>query len=333
MKEKILRRARLCVLVLAGALLPALPVTVWAQPGTAAYPAKSIKIIVPFAPSGPNDIIARVIGQKLTEAWGHAVIIDNRGGAGGTIGVELAAKSPADGYTLVMGGSSSLAVAPGLYARLAYDARELTAIGNVAFVPYAVAVNPHVPAKTIGELIAASKSQKGGLSFGSSGSGSMSHLAAELLRADSGANLIHVPYKGTAPAVTDTMAGQIDMMIADYAALAPFEKIGKLRLLAVAGSRRAMVAPKLPTIAESGVKGYAVDAWFGIVAPAGVPKELVAKLNAAIVNGLKSADVKQRFGDLGYEVIGDSPEQFAATIRADIEKFGRVIKAAGIKAD
>jgi len=330
MKEKILLHARLCALALAGTVLP---LTVWAQPGTAAYPAKSIKIIVPFAPSGPNDIIARVVGQKLTEAWGHAVVIDNRGGAGGTIGVELAAKSPADGYTLVMGGSSSLAVAPGLYTRLAYDARELTAISNVAFVPYAVAVNPHVPAKTIGELIAASKSQKGGLSFGSSGSGSMSHLAAELLRADSGANLIHVPYKGTAPAVTDTMAGQIDMMIADYAALAPFEKIGKLRLLAVAGSRRAMVAPKLPTIAESGVKGYAVDAWFGIVGPAGVPKELVAKLNAAIVNGLKSADVKQRFGDLGYEAIGDSPEQFAVTIRADIEKFGRVIKAAGIKAD
>ena len=331
MKEKILLRAPLCALALA--ILPALPATVGAQPAATAYPAKSIKIIVPFAPSGPNDIIARVIGQKLNETWGHPVVIDNRGGAGGTIGVELAAKSPADGYTLVMGGSSSLAVAPGLYARLAYDPRELSAVANVAFVPYAVAVNPHVPAKNIRELIAASKSQKGGLSFGSSGSGSMSHLAAELLRADSGANLIHVPYKGTAPAVTDTMAGQIDMMIADYAALAPFEKIGKLRLLAVAGSRRAMVAPKLPTIAESGVKGYAVDAWFGIVAPAGVPKELVAKLNTAIVNGLKSADVKQRFGDLGYESIGDSPEQFAATIRADIEKFGRVIKAAGIKAD
>lgn len=331
MKEKILLRVPLCALALA--ILPALPATVGAQPAATAYPAKSIKIIVPFAPSGPNDIIARVIGQKLNETWGHPVVIDNRGGAGGTIGVELAAKSPADGYTLVMGGSSSLAVAPGLYARLAYDPRELSAVANVAFVPYAVAVNPHVPAKNIRELIAASKSQKGGLSFGSSGSGSMSHLAAELLRADSGANLIHVPYKGTAPAVTDTMAGQIDMMIADYAALAPFEKIGKLRLLAVAGSRRAMVAPKLPTIAESGVKGYAVDAWFGIVAPAGVPKELVAKLNTAIVNGLKSADVKQRFGDLGYESIGDSPEQFAATIRADIEKFGRVIKAAGIKAD
>ncbi len=304
-----------------------------AQPGNAAYPAKPIKIIVPFAPSGPNDIIARVVGQKLNETWGHAVVIENRGGAGGTIGVELAAKAPADGYTLVMGGSSSLAVAPGLYVKLAYDPRELTAVANVAFVPYAVAVNPHVPAKNVRELIAASKSQKGGLSFGSSGSGSMSHLAAELLRADSGANLVHVLYKGTAPAVTDVMAGQIDMMIADYAALAPFEKIGKLRLLAVAGSRRAAVAPKLPTIAESGVKGYAVDAWFGIAAPAGVPKDVVAKLNAAILAGLKSADVKQRFGDLGYETIGDSPEQFAATIKADIEKFGRVIKSAGIKAD
>ncbi len=302
-----------------------------AQP---AYPAKSIRIIVPFAPSGPNDIIARVVGQKLNELWGHAVVIENRGGAGGTIGIDLAVKAPADGYTLAMGGSSSLAVAPGLYARLTYDPlRDLAAIANVAFVPYAVAINPHVPAKTVRELITASNMHKGGLSFGSSGSGSMSHLAAELLKASSGANLVHVPYKGTAPSVTDVIAGQIDMMIADYAAFAPFEKIGKLRLLAVAGSRRAAVAPQLPTIAESGVKGYAVDAWFGVVAPAGVPKDVVAKLNAAIVNGLKAADVRQRFGDLGYETIGDSSEQFTATIKTDIEKFSRVIKSAGIKAD
>jgi tripartite-type tricarboxylate transporter receptor subunit TctC len=299
-----------------------------------AFPSKPLKIIVPFAPSGPNDIIARLVGQKLNELWGHPTVIENRGGAGGTIGVELATKAPADGYTLVMGGSSSLAVAPGLYPKLAYDPlRDLTAISNVAFVPYAVAVNPHVPAKNVRELIAASKTLKGGLTFGSSGSGSMSHLAAELLKASSGANLLHVPYKGTAPSVTDVMAGQIDMMIADYAALAPFEKIGKLRLLAVAGSRRAAVAPQLPTIAESGVKGYAVDAWFGIVAPAGVPKDIVAKLNTAIVNGVKSADVRARFGELGYEAIGDTPEQFTATIKTDIEKFGRVIKAAGIKAD
>ncbi len=315
------------------AMLAALPVADASAQG-AAFPAKPIKIIVPFAPSGPNDIIARLVGQKLNELWGHAIVIDNRGGAGGTIGVELATKAPADGYTLVMGGSSSLAVAPGLYPKLAYDPlRDLVAISNVAFVPYAVAINPHVPAKNVRELIAASKAQKSGLTFGSSGSGSMSHLAAELLKASSGANLLHVPYKGTAPSVTDVMAGQIDMMIADYAALAPFEKIGKLRLIAVAGSRRAAVAPQLPTIAESGVKGYAVDAWFGIVAPAGVPKDIVAKLNTAIVNGVKSADVRARFGELGYEGIGDTPEQFTATIKADIEKFGRVIKAAGIRAD
>jgi tripartite-type tricarboxylate transporter receptor subunit TctC len=313
-------------LTLAAPLAPA-----YSQP---AYPVKALKIIVPFAPSGPNDIIARLVGQKLNEQWGHAVVIENRGGAGGTIGVELAAKAPADGYTLVMGGSSSLAVAPALYPKLAYvPLRDLTAVVNVAFVPYALAVNPHVPARNVRELIAASKTQKGGLTYGSSGTGAMSHLAAELLKADSGANLLHVPYKGTAPAVTDVMAGQIDMMIADFAALAPYEQIGKLRLLAVAGSRRAAVAPQLPTIAESGVKGYAVDAWFGIVAPAGVPKEVVAKLNAAIVSGLKSAEVRTRFQDLGYEAIGDTPEQFSATIKTDIEKFARVIKSAGIKAD
>lgn len=303
-----------------------------AQP--AAYPAKPIKFVVPFAPGGPNDIIARIVGQKLTETWGQAVLIENRGGAGGTIGLDMALKSPADGYTISTGGSSSVAVAPGLYPRLPYDPlRDLTAIVNVAFVPYAVAVNPRVPAKTVRELVAASKTQKGGLSYATAGAGSMSHLATELLKSLSGANLLHVPYKGAAPGVTDLIAGQIDMTIADYAALSPHEKAGKLRLLAVAGSKRAAVAPQLPTIAEAGIKGYAVDAWFGIVAPAGVPKDIVARLNAAIVNGLKAADVKQRFAELGYEVIGDTPEQFMATIRTDIEKFGRVIKSAGIKVD
>ncbi len=314
----------------AAALLP-VATGAGAQP---AFPSKPIKIIVPFAPGGPNDIIARTVGQKLNELWGQPAVIENRGGAGGTIGVELAVKAPADGYTLVMGGSSSLAVAPGLYPKLGYDPlRDLTTITNVAFVPYALAINPRVPAKNVRELIAASKTLKGGLTYGSSGTGAMSHLAAELLKVASGANLLHVPYKGTAPAVTDVMAGQIDMMIADYAAMAPYEKIGKLRLLAVAGSKRAAVAPQLPTIAESGVSGYALDAWFGIVAPAGVPKDVVSKLNAAIVNGLKAAEVRQRFHDLGYEIIGDSAEQFAATVRSDLEKLGRVIKSAGIKAD
>jgi tripartite-type tricarboxylate transporter receptor subunit TctC len=295
------------------------------------YPVKPIKLVVPFAPAGPNDIIARIVGQKWGEAWGHPTVIENRGGAGGTIGVEYASKAPADGYTLVMGGASNLAIAVGMYAKLGYDPRELTPLTNVAFVPYVLAVNPHVPAKNVVELIAVAKAKKTLLSYGSSGTGAISHLAAELFKSMSGTDIVHVPYKGTAPAITDVIAGQIDMMLADHAAIAPHAKAGKLRMLAVAGGKRSSVEPSLPTIGESGVKGYAVDAWFGIVAPAGVPKDIVAKLNVATVNALKSSDVKQRFGELGYEPIGDTPEQFGATIKSDIEKYVRVIHKAGIK--
>jgi len=298
------------------------------------YPSRPIKIIVPFAPGGPNDILARIVGQKLNEQWGQPVVIENRGGAGGTIGIEAAVKSPPDGYTIAMGGSSNLTIAPGLYAKLAYDpVRDLAPVVNVAVVPYTLAINPHVPAKNIKELVAIAKSKKGRLSYGSSGSGSVSSLAAEMLKAATGADIVHVPYKGTAPAVTDMIAGQIDMMMADFAAVEPFAKAGKLRLLALAGSKRLSLAPQLPTMAEAGIKGYAMDVWFGIVAPAGTPKDIVAKLNAAIVSGLKAPDVKQRFGGLGYEAIGDTPEQFAATIKTDIEKFGRVIRSAGIRAE
>ncbi len=298
------------------------------------YPTKSIRLIVPFAPGGPNDIIARIVGQKLNELWGHPVVIENRGGSGGTIGIEIAVKSPADGYTLAMGGSSNLTVAPALYPKLAYDPlRDITPVVNVAIVPYVLAINPHVPARNVRELIAVAKSQRGRLSYGSSGVGAMSHLAAELLKSSAGVDIVHVPYKGTVPAVTDMIAGQIDMMLADYAAVAPYAKAGKLRLLAVAGGKRSAAAPELPTMAEAGIKGYAIDTWFGIVAPAGVAKDIVAKLNAAIVNALKTADVRQRFGELGYEAIGDTAGEFAATIKADIEKFGRVIKSAGIKTE
>ena len=298
------------------------------------YPAKAIRIIVPFAPGGPNDLLGRIVGQKLNELWGRPTVIENRGGAGGTIGVDAAAKSPPDGYTLVIGGSSNLAVAPGLYARLPYDPlRDLTPISNIAIVPYVLTVNPHVPAKSVKELVALARSKKALLSYGSSGTGAMSHLAAELFKAASGVDIVHVPYKGTAPSVTDMIAGQIDMMFADLAAVAPHEKTGRLRLLATAGSVRSTAAPQLPTMAQAGVAGYAVDTWFGFVAPAGTPKDIVTKLNAAMVNGLKAPDVKQRFEELGYEAIGDTPEQFGATIKSDIEKFSRLIKSAGIKAE
>ncbi|MEO8443020.1 MAG: tripartite tricarboxylate transporter substrate binding protein [Betaproteobacteria bacterium] len=299
----------------------------------ASFPDKPVKIVVPFAPGGPNDILARIVGQKLTEAWGHPTIVENRGGAGGTIGVDYGSKAPPDGYTIIMGGMSNLAVAVGMYAKLGYDPRELSPITNIAIVPYVLMVNPHVPAKNVAELIVVAKSKRGLLSYGSSGTGAISHLAAEIFKSMSGADIVHVPYKGTAPAVTDVIAGQIDMMFADYAAAAPHAKAGKLRMLAAAGAKRSAAAPELPTISESGLKGYAVDPWFGLVAPPGVPKDIIAKLNATSVNALKSADVKQRFSELGYEPIADTPEQFGATIRSDIEKYVRVIKQAGIKVE
>jgi tripartite-type tricarboxylate transporter receptor subunit TctC len=299
----------------------------------ASFPSKPVRIVVPFAPAGPNDILARIVAQKWNEAFGQPVIVENRGGAGGTIGVEYGSKAPPDGYTIIMGGMSNLAVAVGIYPKLGYDPHELTPITNIALVPYVLAVNPHVPAKSVAELVAVAKTKKNHLSYGSSGTGAISHLAAELFKTMSGTEIVHVPYKGTAPAVTDVIAGQIDMMFADYAAVVPHAKVDKLRMLAVAGAKRIAAAPSLPTIGESGVKGYAVDAWFGLVAPPGVAKDIVAKLNSASVAALKSADVRQRFADLGYEPIGDTSEQFGATIKNDIDKYVRIVKQAGIKAE
>ena len=299
-----------------------------------AYPVKPLRLIVPFAPGGPNDLLGRLVGQKLTEAWGQAVVIENRGGAGGTVGLDVAAKAAPDGYTLAMGGTSNMAVAPSLYAKLPYDSlRDFTAVTNVARVPYAVAVNPGVPAKSIRELTVLAKTRPGYLSYGSSGTGSISSLAAEIYQSMTGTNIVHVPYKGTAPALTEVMAGQVDMMFADLALIVPFAKAGKLRAVAVTDSRRAKIAPDLPTIAESGLKGYEVSPWFGVVGPAGIPREVVTKLSSGIVAALKSPDVAARLDQLGYEPVGDGAEAFAATIRVDIAKYARVIKAAGIKAD
>jgi tripartite-type tricarboxylate transporter receptor subunit TctC len=298
------------------------------------YPAKTIRLIVPFAPGGPNDFLGRLVGQKVTEQVGQTVVVDNRGGAGGTVGMDVAAKSPADGYTLAMGGTSNMAIAPSLYKKLAYDpVKDFTPIINVAHVPYALAVNPTVPANTVKELVALAGRKPGNLSYGSSGTGSVSSLAAELLNAMSKVSIVHVPYKGTAPALTDVVAGQIDMMFADLAVIQPHAAAQKLRVIAVTGARRLSAAPTLPTIAESGLQGYDVSPWFGVVAPAGLPHDIVKKLNGVIAAGLKTPDAQQRLHTLGYELIGGSAEQFAATIKSDVAKYGKVIRAAGIKAD
>jgi tripartite-type tricarboxylate transporter receptor subunit TctC len=324
--------------IVAVVLIAPFPGAAVAQPASTgsgqAYPSKPIRLIVPFAPGGPNDVIGRIVGQKLAEAWGHTVVIENRGGAGGTIGVDAGAKSPADGYTLIMGGSSNLAVAPSLYARLPYDPlHDIAPVSNVAFVPYVVTVNPRVPARTMKELVAIAKSKRTSLNYGSSGTGSMSSLAAELISSAGGVKIVHVPYKGTAPAVTAMVTGEIDMMVADLAAVAGHAKAGKLKLIATAGSKRTRAAPELPTVAESGLKGYAVDAWFGVVVPGKTPADIVAKLSGGVMSAVKSADVRSRFEQLGYDPIGDTSAEFGATIKADIEKFAKIIKAAGIKAD
>jgi len=297
------------------------------------YPVKPLRMIVPFAPAGPNDILGRLVGQKLTEAWGQPVVVENRGGAGGTVGLEAASRMPGDGYTVAMGGSSNMALAPSLYAKLAYDPlRDFTPIINVAVVPYALAVNPTVPAKNVKELVAVAGRKAGYLSYGSSGVGSMSSLAAEMLKSMSKTDIVHVPYKGTAPALTDVVSGHIDMMLADLAVIKPHADSGRLRVLGVTGLKRSVAAPNVPTLAESGLPGYELAPWFGVVAPAGVPRDIVSRLNGAIGASLKSQDVVQRLSSLGYEPLGGTAEQFTATIKADTAKFANIVRTAGIKA-
>ncbi len=296
------------------------------------FPAKPLRMVVPFAPGGPNDILGRLISQKLTEAWGQTVVVENRGGAGGTVGLEAASRMPGDGYGIAMGGTSNLALAPSLYAKLAYDpVKDFTPIINVAVVPYALAVNLTVPAKNVKELIAVAGRKAGYLSYGSSGMGSMSSLAAEMLKSMSKTDIVHVPYKGTAPALTDVVSGQIDMMLADLALIKRYSDSGRLRVLGVTGLKRSSAALDVPTLAESGLPGYELSPWFGVVGPAGVPKDIVGRLNGAIASSLKSSDVIQRLGALGYEPLGGTPEQFAETIKADIGKFAKIVKSAGIK--
>jgi tripartite-type tricarboxylate transporter receptor subunit TctC len=298
---------------------------------TAAFPSRPVKMIVPYSPGGQGDVYSRIIGRKLSEIWGQQVLIDNRVGAGGTLGVDLAVKAPPDGYTLGMGDAGPLAAAPSLYPKLPYDPlRDLRPVSNLAVVTAALAVNPNLPARTVRELIELAKSKKGSLTYGA-GHGSVSNVAMELFKSMTGTDILHVPYKGFAPALTDLLAGQIDMTVGDYSAMAPYAKAGKLRVLATTSSRRSAAAPQYPTIAEAGVEGYSIDFWFGLLVPAGTPADIVAKLNSAVVNTLSAPDVRQVFDERGYSATGGTPEEFGATIKAEIEKCARIIKSANIK--
>lgn len=298
------------------------------------YPTKPIRLIIPFAPGGTNDIYGRLIGARLSEALRHQVVIDNRPGAGGSIGADLAAKSPSDGYTLVIGHIGTLAVNPTLYPKLPYDpVKDFQPISMLAKVANILVVHPSLPAKSVKELIALAKAKPSALVYGSGGIGGAGHLATEYLKTMAKINIVHVPYKGTGPALIDLLAGQTQVVFAGVPGIATHVKAGKLRALGVSTAKRLAVFPDLPTIDEAGVRGYEATQWYGVLAPAGAPQPIVAKLNGAIVGALETAQMRERLAADGSEPFGSTPAEFLDFIRKEIARWAPVIKAAGMRAE
>jgi tripartite-type tricarboxylate transporter receptor subunit TctC len=301
---------------------------------TAAYPAKPVRLIVPAAPGGGADFLARIVSTKLQEQTGQSFVVDNRAGASGTIAADLTAKSPADGYTVLLGQSTSMAIAPHMYAKLPYDTlRDLTAVTLVAEVPNMLVVHPSVPANSVKDLIALAKAKPELLNFGSAGNGAPSHLAGEMFKTAAGVKLTHVPYKGAGPAVNDLVAGQIQVMFAPMVAVLPQVKAGRLRALAVTSAQRSAAVKDLPTLAESGLPGFEISSWFGFFVPAATPAAVVERLHAETVKALKSPDVVERMAREGAEPVGNTPAEFTAYVGAEFTKFGKVVKDNNIKSD
>jgi tripartite-type tricarboxylate transporter receptor subunit TctC len=299
-----------------------------------AYPAKPVRLIVPFPPGGAVDYYARTVQNRLADTLGQPIVIENRTGAGGMVGAELVAKSPPDGYTLLVGNIAALAINVGIYSKMPYDpVKDLTPILRTVAVDYVMVVHPSVPAKTTAELIAYAKANPGKLSYGSAGSGSAPHLSAELLKARAGIDMVHVPFKGGGPMVTDLLGGQIQVVIGDQANLMPHVKAGKLRALAVGTLTRSPTYPDLPTIAESGYPGFEARAWQGIAGPAGLPPDIARQLNAAFVKVMAMPDVRARLVEGGLDPIVSSPEEFGEFIRAEIAKWSKVAKDVGARVD
>ena len=294
------------------------------------YPAKPIRIIVPYAAGGNTDLTARALAEKLTDAYKRQVIVDNRPGGATNIGSDAVAKAAPDGYTLLMGGASN-AINMSLFKKLPYDTvRDFEPITLCVQGANVLSIHPSVPAKNLRELIALAKAQPGKLNFASSGLGSSNQMAAELLKVMTGINIVHVPYKGNAPAITDTLGGHVEMIFSGVPALVPHIQSGRLRAIAIGSLKRFPALPTVPTFDESGVKGYEATTWFGLLAPAKTPKEIVMRLNVEVDRILKSPDLKERFLNDGLEAMGGSPEAFAKFIRAEIDKYARVMKAANI---
>ena len=299
-----------------------------------AYPSKPIKLVVPFPAGGPLDAAGRAIAQKLNEAWGQPVVVENKPGAGGNIGADAVAKSPADGYTLVMGALSTHAVNPHLYAKMPYDAlKDFAPVTLVAVTPNVLVLNPSVPANSVAELIALAKASPGKLSFASGSNGSAGHLAGELFKSLAKVDIVHVPYKGGAPAMQDLLGGQVQFMFDNLANSMAQMKAGKLKAFAVTTAKRSSLAPELPTMSEVGVPGFDISTWYGIFVPAGTPPEIVRKLNAEIVRWLASDDARDKLKTQGAEPAPTTPEQFDAFVRAENAKYAKIVKDSGARVD
>ncbi|MEO7729242.1 MAG: tripartite tricarboxylate transporter substrate binding protein [Burkholderiales bacterium] len=296
------------------------------------YPAKPIRIIVSYPAGGANDIVARMVGQKLHETLGANIVVDNRAGAGGTIGADIAAKAPADGYTLLMAAGAHT-LAPSLYSKLPYDiARDFAPVSICAKSTYLLVVHPSVPARSVKELIALARAKPGALNYASSGIGAPPHLAGEMFNTLAKVQLTHVAYKGDTPALADLLGGHVDLAFIAVSATAPYIKAGKLRALAVTSAQRTPVMPDLPTVAEAGgLPEFDISTWWGMLAPAGTPADAVNKLSAAMAKIAAMPDIKTRFGELGLEAASNTPEQFAAFIKSEIQKFAKLAKLAGVK--
>lgn len=298
------------------------------------YPTKPLRIIIAQVPGSATDVISRVVGNRLGEALGQSIVIDARPGAGGVLGTDIAAHSPADGYTLFMGNNSTHGSNPALYSKLPYDAiRDFVPIIYVAATPYVLSVHPSMPVKTLKELIAFAKSKPGEINYASAGNGSTHHFSGELLKALAGINIVHVPYKGSTPALGALVAGEVSMMFSNVADTKPLFQGGRIRSIAVTADKRSPAMPEVPTMAEAGLKDFDVTSWFGLLAPAGTPAAIITRVNAETVKVLLRADVKATLSAQGLEVISSTPEQFGNHIKTEIARMTKIAQSAGIKAD
>ncbi len=315
-------------------MLAAVLVTPAGAPAQQKYPVKSVRLVLPFAAGSAVDVLARLYAQRMTEGWGQQVVVDNRTGANGIIGMELIARAAPDGYTIGMGNIATLAINPSLYPKLPYDSlRDFVPVSLTATISNCLVVHPSLPVKSVQELVAFAKKRPGELNYASGGVGSAQHIPMELLQAMTGIKLVHVAYKGLTPAFNDVLAGQMPMMVSGLVTSLPYHRNGRLRILGTTGTKRTSATPDVPTIAEAGLPGYEADSWTGVLVPRGTPPDIVAQIYAEIVRISQLADTRERLLASGFEVIGSSPEAFATLIKNDTARLGKVIRDAGIRAE